>query len=72
MKATALGAPDSNTDIFCSSPHLLLYNTDNKKKAETLALTLSFQFSSSLQMVLYFSLIPGISRNLMHFNTAFL
>lgn len=41
MKATALGAPDSNTDIFRSSPHLLLYNTDNREKTEALALTLS-------------------------------
>lgn len=35
MKATALRAPDSNNDIFRSSPHLLLYNMNNKEKAET-------------------------------------
>jgi len=50
MKATGLKASDSDNDSFRSSPHLLLYNTDNKEKAETLALTLSFQFFSSLQI----------------------
>lgn len=50
MKTTAWRAPDSNNDIFHSSSHMLLYNMDNKEKNETLGLTLSFQFFSSLQM----------------------
>lgn len=55
MKATALSSPDSNTDIFHSSPHLLLYRTDNKEKAETLTLTFisDFQFIANVAVFLF-------------------
>lgn len=59
MKARALTAPDSNRDIFRSSPHLLLYNTDNKEKTETLALTLSFLFFTSWQIGLVHPKYPA-------------
>lgn len=54
MKATVLRAPDSNNDIFCSSPHLLLDNKNNKEKAETLVLTVIsiFQFIANRAVLL--------------------